>query len=165
MTGKHIELFLVDGEPGGITTAEIAGWTGHVLTGPRKDIGEILRRPEAGRNGAYLLLGDDDEAIGGVTCYIGRTENFIHRFRDHKANKDYWDRVVLITAKADRSWIAGSNASIWAAYKLFKGGNVRVADWQSYSAGHRDWFYSDGIHPKGAGATAYAALIRDTLRK
>ena len=74
-------------------------------------------------------------------------------------------RVVLITAKADRSWIAGSNASIWAAYKLFKGGNVRVADWQSYSAGHRDWFYSDGIHPKGAGATAYAALIRETLRK
>jgi len=101
VTGKHIELFLVDGEPGGITTAEIAGWTGHVLTGPRKDIGEILRRPEAGRNGAYLLLGDDDEAIGGVTCYIGRTENFIHRFRDHKANKDYWDRVVLITAKDD----------------------------------------------------------------
>ena len=63
MTGKHIELFLVDGEPGGITTAEIAGWTGHVLTGPRKDIGEILRRPEAQRNGAYLLLGDDEEAL------------------------------------------------------------------------------------------------------
>jgi hypothetical protein len=101
VTGKHIELFLVDGEPGGITTAEIAGWTGHVLTGPRKDVGEILRRPEAGRNGAYLLLGDDEEAVGGVTCYIGRTENFIHRFRDHKAKKDYWDRVVLITAKDD----------------------------------------------------------------
>ena len=28
MTGKHIELFLVEGVPGGITTAEIAGWTG-----------------------------------------------------------------------------------------------------------------------------------------
>ncbi len=101
MTGKHIELFLVDGEPGGITTAEIAGWTGHVLTGPRKDIGEILRRPEAQRNGAYLLLGDDEEAVGGVTCYIGRTENFINRFRDHKAKKDFWERVVLITAKDD----------------------------------------------------------------
>ena len=43
--------------------------------------------------------------------------------------------------------------------------NIRVADWQTYSAGHREWFYSDGIHPKGAGAAAYAALIRDTLRK
>ena len=74
-------------------------------------------------------------------------------------------RVVLITAKADRSWIKGSNASIWAAYRAFKNGNVRVADWQSYSAGHRDWFYSDGIHPKGAGAAAYAALIREALRK
>ena len=74
-------------------------------------------------------------------------------------------RIVLITAKADRSWIKGSNASIWAAYKAFKNGNVRVADWQTYSAGHREWFYSDGIHPKGAGASAYAALIRDTLRK
>lgn len=28
MTGKHIEIFLVEGVPGGITTAEIAGWTG-----------------------------------------------------------------------------------------------------------------------------------------
>ncbi|HET7901860.1 MAG TPA: acyltransferase family protein [Candidatus Nanopelagicales bacterium] len=73
-------------------------------------------------------------------------------------------RVVLITAKADRSWIKGSNASIWAAYKLFKNGNVRVADWQTYSSGHSAWFYSDGIHPKGAGAAAYAALIRDALR-
>jgi hypothetical protein len=30
VTGKHIELFLVEGVPGGITTAEIAGGTGHV---------------------------------------------------------------------------------------------------------------------------------------
>ena len=34
MSGKHIELFLVDGEPGGITTANISGWTGHILSGP-----------------------------------------------------------------------------------------------------------------------------------
>ena len=101
MTGKHIELFLVDGEPGGITTAEIAGWTGHVLTGPRKDIAEILRRPEAQRNGAYFLLGDAEEAVGGIQCYIGRTENFTNRFRDHRSKKDFWDRVVLITAKDD----------------------------------------------------------------
>lgn len=101
MTGKHIELFLVEGVPGGITTAEIAGWTGHVLAGPRSDLGDLLRRPEAKRNGAYLLLGDDEEAVGGVRCYIGRTENFINRFRDHSAKKEFWDRVVLITCKDD----------------------------------------------------------------
>jgi hypothetical protein len=101
MTGKHVELFLVGGVPGGITTAEIAGWTGHVLAGPRSDLGDVLRRPEAKRNGAYFLLGDDEEAVGGVRCYIGRTENFINRFRDHSAKKEFWDRVVLITSKDD----------------------------------------------------------------
>lgn len=101
MSGKHIELFLVEGIPGRITTAEIAGWTGHVLSGPKTDLADILKRPETKRNGTYLLLGDDDDAIGGVRCYIGRTEYFANRFRDHSAKKDFWDRVVLITAKDD----------------------------------------------------------------
>lgn len=101
MNGKHIELFLVNGVPGGITTAEIAGWTGHVLAGPRSELGALLKRPEPSRNGAYLLLGEDEEAVGGVNCYIGRTENFINRFRDHQAKKEFWDRVILITSKDD----------------------------------------------------------------
>lgn len=101
MTGKHIELFLVEGVPGGITTAEIAGWTGHVLAGPRSDLGDILKRAEAKRNGAYLLLGDDEEAVGGVRCYIGRTEALAARIRNHHVNKEFWNRVVLITSKDD----------------------------------------------------------------
>ena len=108
MNGKHIELFLVEGTPGALTTAEISGWTGHVLSGPRSDLANIMKRAEANRNGAYLLLGDDDEAVGGVLCYIGRTENFAKRFRDHDAKKDFWDRVVLISAKDD-----GFNEGHW----------------------------------------------------
>lgn len=87
--------------PGGLTTAEIAGWTGHVLSGPRPDLADVLRRPEAQRNGAYLLLGDDDEAVEGLNRYIGRTENFVRRFDDHQRKKEFWDRVVLITSKDD----------------------------------------------------------------
>ncbi len=99
--GKHIEVFLVDGTPGGITTAEIAGWTGHVLAGPRHDIASILKRAEVKRNGTYLLLGGDDDASSIAQCYIGRTEDFVSRFRDHVQKKDFWDRVVIITAKDD----------------------------------------------------------------
>lgn len=101
MRGKHIELFLVEGVPGGVTTAEIAGWTGHVLTGPRSDLADMLARPEAKRNGAYLLLGDDDEAIGSTRCYIGRTENLGKRFAEHERTKEFWNRAVLISAKDD----------------------------------------------------------------
>ena len=43
MSGKQIKLFLVDGTPGGLTTAEITNWTGHVLTGARSDLASIHR--------------------------------------------------------------------------------------------------------------------------
>jgi|GEM_PF-4159903 len=72
MTGKHIEVFLVEGVPGGITTAEIAGWTGHVLAGPRSDLGDILKRAEAKRNGAHMLLGEEEEALTQRAWRCGR---------------------------------------------------------------------------------------------
>jgi len=72
--------------------------------------------------------------------------------------------VVLITCRGDRTWIKESNAAIWAAYHQFQRLNVRVADWQRASAGHRDWLYADGIHPKGKGAAAYAAIVRAAVR-
>lgn len=101
MSGKHIEMFLVDGKPGGLTTLEVAGWTGHIVAGPRKELKRITARPEAERNGVYLLLADDKEAIDETRCYIGRTEGFTHRLRNHDFNKDWWERLVLISEKGD----------------------------------------------------------------
>ncbi len=101
MIGKHIEIFLVDGTAGGLTTAEIIGWTGHVVRGERAQLSEFLRRDEASRNGAYILLGDDETAPGGTRAYIGRTENIGDRLAQHRANKDFWDRFVAITTKDD----------------------------------------------------------------
>lgn len=45
MSGKHIELFLVDGTPGGLT-AEILNWTGQVLGAPRSEISALVCRAE-----------------------------------------------------------------------------------------------------------------------
>lgn len=101
MAGKHIELFLADGIPGGITTARVAGWTGSVLLGPRSKLAEILRRPETQGNGTYLLLGDDKTAVGDARCYIGKTESFGDRFRQHDAKKEFWDRLVVMTSTDD----------------------------------------------------------------
>jgi len=72
MSGKHIELFLVDGEPGGITTANISGWTGHILSGPRTALTRLLDREEAHRNGVYLLLGDDPDASRASPAISGK---------------------------------------------------------------------------------------------
>ncbi|WP_172120745.1 GIY-YIG nuclease family protein [Actinomyces faecalis] len=101
MSGKHIELFHVDGESGGITSADVSGWTGRILTGPRADLKRLLSREDANTNGVYLLLGDDPSAIENTRCYIGRTENFAHRFVDHDRKKNWWDRAVLISSRED----------------------------------------------------------------
>lgn len=47
MGGKQVKLFLVDGTPGGLTTAEITNWTGHVVIGPRSKLADLLARDEA----------------------------------------------------------------------------------------------------------------------
>ena len=99
MTGKQIKLFLVDGSPGSLTTAEITNWTGHVLSAPRSELADLLKRDEAQRTGAYLLLGEDEEAVGNTRCYIGEADVVAERLRYHQREKDFWDRVVVVTSK------------------------------------------------------------------
>lgn len=98
MGGKQLRLFLVDGTPGGLTTAQIMNWTGQVLSGRRSDLADLLKRPEAQRPGVYLLLGDDETAIGGVRCYVGEAEDVADRLRSHQRSKEFWDRVVVISS-------------------------------------------------------------------
>ena len=96
MAGKHIEVFLVDGKPGGLTTAEIVNWTGHVLSAQRSDMSKLLARKEVQGTCVYFLLGEQD---GEARAYIGETDDFPTRLRHHHTNKEFWNRVVVITSK------------------------------------------------------------------
>lgn len=99
MNGKQVKLFLVDGTPGGLTTAEITNWTGHVLSARRSDLANLLRREEAERTGVYLLLGEDETAVGDTRCYIGEADVVATRLRSHVKEKPFWNQVVVITSK------------------------------------------------------------------
>lgn len=97
MSGKQVRLFLVDGKPGGLMTAEIGNWTGHVLRGKRLEVGEIRKRHEAGRTGIYILFGTNAE--GDDVAYIGESDNVGKRLGEHDIQKDFWDEVAIITSK------------------------------------------------------------------
>jgi hypothetical protein len=102
--GKSIRMFLVDGTPGGIITAEIMNWTGHVVTAPRSRLADLLRRPELSRTGIYVLIGDDPENIDRNLAYIGESENVGKRLSQHarsddSGGKDFWDWLVVVTSK------------------------------------------------------------------
>lgn len=102
--GRSLRLFLVDGTPHGLLTAEIMNWTGHVLTGPRGKLSELVQRPECGRTGIYFLIGPDEENSLRPQVYIGESDDVGKRLKQHnrteeQGGKDFWEKVCLVTSK------------------------------------------------------------------
>lgn len=102
--GRSIRLFLVDGTPNGLLTAEIMNWTGHVLTGPRSKLAELVQRPECARTGVYFLVGPDPDDSLRTRVYIGESDDVAQRLKTHNrpedaGGKDFWERVCLVTSK------------------------------------------------------------------
>jgi hypothetical protein len=102
--GRSLRLFLVDGTPNDLLTAEIMNWTGHVLTGPRSKLAELVLRPECARTGVYFLVGPDPDNSLRSRVYIGESDDVAKRLKSHNrpeeaGGKDFWERVCLITSK------------------------------------------------------------------
>ena len=102
--GRSIRLFLADGTPGGLLTAEIMNWTGHVVAAPRSDLAALLKRPETSRTGIYVLLGDDPDSVSGTVAYIGEGDEVRTRLKQHaraeeQGGKDFWGRAIVLTSK------------------------------------------------------------------
>lgn len=101
LAGRTIKLFLVDGIPDGIRTAEIMSWTGHVLFAPRSSVAALLARPEAKRTGAYLLIGPNPKDADQVMVYVGEGDNVGVRISNHNKDddKEFWEHACVITSK------------------------------------------------------------------
>jgi hypothetical protein len=67
-------------------------------------------------------------------------------------------RVVFVNVDVPQSWEATDNAVIAAGVARYPGVAV-LADWESLSSGHPEWFEPDQVHLDPAGAQAMAALI------
>ncbi|CAN0622820.1 GIY-YIG nuclease family protein [Burkholderia multivorans] len=99
--GRTLKLYLVDGSPSGLITAEIMNWSGHVITAPRARLPDLLKRPESQRTGVYFLVGPE-QAVPEV--YIGETDDVGERLTQHsrpesKGGKDFWEKVCFVTSK------------------------------------------------------------------
>lgn len=99
-----LELFFIDGRPDGMLTAEVFGWTGHVLVTPRTQLPEALNRKEARHTGVYLLIGETEN--GGSQAYIGEAEDIGRRIKKQDADKDWWSSAVLITTTGNTLHVA-----------------------------------------------------------
>lgn len=98
--GRSVRLFLVEGTPTGILTAEVVNWTEHILAAPRSKVETALKRAELTRTGIYILIGQDFET-NLPKVYVGESDNISSRINTHSKDpeKDFWERFVAVTSK------------------------------------------------------------------
>lgn len=96
---KTIKIFLIDGEPNGLKTAELSNWVGQAVVIPRNKLKEIKQRPECNKPSVYFLVGKDSEEALLPTAYIGEAENLWNRLSTHDSSKDFWQTAVAFVSK------------------------------------------------------------------
>ena len=92
-----VKIFLAQGSPTSVRTAELSNWTGKAVAGPRSQIEEILKREEADNPGVYFLTGVNPET-GRDKVYIGEAEVVRNRIKGHMS-KDFWKTIVFFVSK------------------------------------------------------------------
>jgi hypothetical protein len=70
--------------------------------------------------------------------------------------------VRFVNVRVNRKWEAATNQTL-ADGVARHSGRAQLVDWYGFSAGHLDWFQSDGTHLKGPGAEAFANLLASYL--
>ncbi|WP_373649438.1 GIY-YIG nuclease family protein [Schlesneria sp. DSM 10557] len=101
MNGKTIRLYLVNGSPTDILTAEIINWTGKIIVAPRSQLAELAKREEVRRTGVYCLVGPDPENALRDAVYFGEGDNVLTRLTAHDKDetKDFWTRCAVVISK------------------------------------------------------------------
>lgn len=92
-----VKIFLAEGDPDSVRTAEISNWTGKAVAGPRSQLELILQRDEATRPGVYFLTGINPKT-GKQRVYIGEAEVIRSRIKSH-LDRDFWKTIIFFVSK------------------------------------------------------------------
>ena len=91
---RTINIFLTTGNPNGIKKLEVSNRTIRAYVIPRALISEAKNFVELTQPALYLLF-DKDES----KAYIGESENFYERVKNHDQSKEFWETAVAFIAK------------------------------------------------------------------
>lgn len=90
---RLIQTFLPDGTLEGARIIELSDSTIKAYVIPRLQLSSVKNREELLHPSLYFLV-SGSESIG----YIGESENFFHRIKNHDQNKQFWDVAVAIVS-------------------------------------------------------------------
>lgn len=99
--GRTLKLYLVDGTPSGVITAELGVSSVRALVASRTALPELVQRDEASRTGVYLLVGPDPSNASRNQVYVGEGDQIRTRLTSHDSDetKDFFTRAVFVVSK------------------------------------------------------------------
>ena len=99
--GRTLKLYLVDGSPSGVITAELGVSSVRAAVATRTALPDLIRREEATRTGIYVLVCPDPDLPGRQLAYVGEGDQVRTRLAAHDSDesKDFFTRAVLIVSK------------------------------------------------------------------
>jgi hypothetical protein len=92
---KTIQIFLPGGDPTGIRVAEITTRIVQVIDVPRKLLPDFIKMPESAQVGVYYLVAAPEDG-SEPQVYIGQTGDMCTRLKEHDAQKEFWERALVL---------------------------------------------------------------------
>jgi len=95
--GKTITTYLIDGDPKGTQYVFISNKICKMFVIPRSNLSILNERQDLQTPAFYILLGEDENTK--PKAYIGETENFRERVKDHDSKKAFWQKALVFISK------------------------------------------------------------------
>ena len=95
--GKTVTTYLIDGDPKGTQYAFIRNTTCQMFIVPRSNLSYLNTQEKLQKPAFYILLGEDESTK--PQAYIGETENFRERVKDHDSKKSFWQKALIFVSK------------------------------------------------------------------
>ena len=95
--GKTVTTYLIDGDPKGTQYVFVSNKICQMYVIPRSNLSILNERQELRTPAFYILLGEDESTK--PKAYIGETENFRERVKDHDSKKAFWQKALLFISK------------------------------------------------------------------
>ncbi|SNT70856.1 GIY-YIG nuclease family protein [Psychrobacter sp. LV10R520-6] len=115
---KTIQIFLPQGNPRGIRSAEMTTRTVRVIEVPRMHIKDFLTMSDALQVGLYFLVGSH-ELNGLPQLYIGQTGELRRRLDEHNKTKDSWEWERAFVMLSTNNTITQTHA-LYLEYKAIE---------------------------------------------
>ena len=96
--GKTVTTYLIDGEPTGTKYAFISNKLCQMFVVPRSNLSYLNTQEKLQKPAFYILLGENDDTK--PQAYIGETENFKERVKDHDSKKTFWQKALIFISQA-----------------------------------------------------------------